>query len=125
MLSEVEVIKKAEEFVAQQGYTALPPIKDKSKWSPDSVWGKPNNLVMESRRSSLMPHAFGVAKGERWYVLFRKNPNHARYREVVPNYEERVKKVGRVVTMDFYGGKMRMEHQDIEIEFKGLKKLAP
>lgn len=130
-LTEAEAIQKAEEFIVQQGYTDLPPSKDKSKWSPDSVWGKPDNFEMQFRRNSLEPRAYGVARenGARgrysWIVVFRKNPNHERYKEIIPNYEERAKKVGRAVTMDAYGGGIRMEHQDINLEFEGLKKLAP
>jgi hypothetical protein len=129
-LTEAEVIEKAEAFVAQQGYTDVPPIKDKSKWSPDSVWGKPDDLIMKSRRNSLEPRAYGVARGNRakdpyaWIVVFRMNPNHERYREIVPNYKERVKKVGCAVTMNPYGGRIRMEHQNIYLEFGELKKLA-
>jgi hypothetical protein len=130
-LTEAEAIKKAEEFVARQGYTDLPPIKDKTEWSPDSVWGKPDDLIMKSRRKSLEPRAYGVARGDRtkdpyaWIVVFRMNPNHERYREVVPNYEEQVRKVGSAVTMNAYGGRIRMEHQGIYLEFEGLKKLTP
>ena len=124
-LSEAEVVKKAKEFIAQQGYTDRPPVKDKSKWSPDSVWGEPGDFQMRSRRNSLLPRAYGVAKGARWTVVFRMNPEHKRYREAIPDYEERVKTVGRAVTMDAYGGRIRMEHADIQLEFAGLKKLIP
>jgi hypothetical protein len=123
-LSEADVIRRAEDFVVQQGYTDLPPIADRSKWSPDSVWGKPDDVIMQSRRNSLEPRAYGVVRGAKWVVVFRMNPDHERYREVAPNYEGRVKKVGRAVTMDAYGGRIRMEHRDFNLGFAGLKKLA-
>lgn len=128
MLTEAEAVQKAEEFIAQQGYTNLPPIKDKSKWAPDAVWGVPSQRVMDNRRNSLEPQAYGVARGKSndlyaWIVVFRYNPNNPKNQMYFREYPE-LEKAGHAVTMDAYGRKIQMRHSLVYLEFEGLKKLA-
>jgi hypothetical protein len=44
---------------------------------------------------------------------------------LVPNYDDRIRKTGRAVIMDAYGGAIGIEHQDFNLEFPGLSICYP
>lgn len=87
-----------------------------------------NKLGKGMRRDSLEPNAYGYARGTRdpdgWTVLFRKKYK-AELAKLIPNYEERIKKTARAVTMDAYGHVIEIEHQDFYLDFPGVKRLNP
>ena len=125
-LNASEAIRLAECFIIQNGYTDLDP-KDRRQLARESVGPVTDELGMRMRRDSLERKAYGYANGQstsdRWTVLFRKKYK-AEDANLIPNYEERIRKTGRAVTMDAYGGSLAMEHQDFYLDFPGLKKLS-
>jgi len=127
-LNASEAVQLAECFIAQNGYTDLPPLEDKSKLTPESVWPGTDELGMRMRHDSLERRAYGYLAGVRytggWGVVFRCKYKE-RYAEVVPNYAESLEKVGRIVTMDAYGNRMRVEHQGFNLNFPELVRLGP
>jgi hypothetical protein len=127
VLTEAEVIKLAEDFVKTQGYTNEPPISDKSKWSPDSVWGTPTEDEMVDRRNLIENGAYGVANNRLgtlpwdWIVVFRYNPKHEPFRRLMPDWEEKAKKTGMVIWVDKHGEHIGKVHQDIYLNDKLIK----
>jgi hypothetical protein len=124
-------IHLAECFLIGNGYTELPPMEDKSKLSYES-WddGPPAEKALERRRDTVESTAYGVMKGGRskdgWVVVFRYNINHPSYDRFRPEFQEHLKTVGRTVTMDKYGGGMRVEHQDFELnKSQRVEKVTP
>jgi hypothetical protein len=127
VLTEDEIVKLAEDFVKQQGYTNEPPIPDKSKWSPDSVWGIPTEEDMVERRNLIENVVYGVVNRSSgsipwdWVVVFRYNPKHEYFRRVMPDWEEMTKKQGMAICVDKYGEHIRKVHQDIYLNDKAIK----
>ena len=74
-LSESEAIKKAEQFVIEQGYTDLPPTEEKSRLRPEPVAGGTDAYSLALRRNTLERLACGVlkegGKNGSWVVVFR------------------------------------------------------
>jgi hypothetical protein len=124
-LDATEAIRLAECFIAQNGYTDVNPTVDQRQLAQESVDPGTDELGMRMRRDSLERNAYGYARGARlsdgWTVLFRKKYK-AEQAKLIPNYEERIKKTGRAVTMDAYGRAITIEHQDFYLDFPGLKK---
>ena len=122
-LTEAEAIQIAEKFVADNGYTDLPPVQDKTKLSYESIDSSDPDQRLKGRYNTLERKAYAVARGnvskDGWIIVFRYNPNNEQYRRVIPNYEQFIKGVGRAVTMKTDGSNIRMQHQDIKL--KGLK----
>ena len=127
-LSEAEAVQKAEEFIIEQGYTDLPPTKDKRKLKAEPVFGYPDALTMKLRRNSLERKAYGVTKEQGrngyWIVVFRYNKENEEYRRYIPDWERAVETRGRAVSMNVYGRDIEMEHQNFNLSFAGLKKIA-
>jgi hypothetical protein len=127
VLAEDEIIKLAEDFVKTQGYTNEPPTSDKSKWSPDSVWGTPTEEDMVDRRNLIENGAYGMANNRLgtlpwdWIVVFRYNPKHESSRRRMPDWEEMTKKQGMVICVDKHGEHIRKVHQDIYLNDKLIK----
>jgi hypothetical protein len=127
-IDALEAVRLAECFIAQNGYTDLPPMSDTSKLIYESFDDPPPaERALEVRRDTLERSAYSYGRDERfrdgWVVVFRARyrPEHAR---MVPDYEESLKKVGRCVTMDAYGNMMRVEHQDCYLRSPRLTVLA-
>jgi hypothetical protein len=122
-----EAIQLAEQFIIDNGYTDLPAAKDKKKIVPESVNPMTGEWGMQMRHDSLQRKAYGYSQGNRtakdWTIVFK-----CKYKkedaEIIPDYEARLRTAGRAVTMDAYGKKIKMEHQDIKLEFPGLVKLG-
>ena len=95
----------------------MPPTKDKSKLSYESIeWAENTQQMLQWRRNTLERKAYGYAKGRRggqpgWTVVFRYKKS---------DYSDG--KSGRGVTMDLAGRNMRVEHVDANLKaFTKLK----
>lgn len=118
-ISTAQAIRIAEKFVARNGYTDLPPTKDKSKLSYESIEFEGSiEKMLKFRRNTLERKAYGFlwgktrgGRGEKgWTVAFLyKDRDKAKTPET-----------GRAVTMNEYGKNLRMQHVDIFL--KRLKK---
>lgn len=122
-ISGAEAVRLAEFFVIANGYTALPPMEDKSKLSYES-WrdSPPAEEALERRHDTIESKAYGVMYKEKygWSVVFRYNLRDEEFKDFVPE----LKNVGRVVRMDFNGGNMQVEHQDFELsKFQRVKEV--
>ncbi len=122
-ISGTEAVRLAECFVVANGYTALPPMEDKSKLSYES-WrdSPPAEEALERRHDTIESKAYGVMYKEKygWSVVFRYNLRNEEFKDFVPE----LKNVGRVVRMDSNGGNMRVEHQDFELsQFQRVKEV--
>lgn len=115
-LEAAEAVRLAECFIAQNGYTAAPPMEDKSNLAYESIdVGPPAEKALEARRDTLEPNAYSYGKDGRhkggWIVIFR-GKYKPEYAEALLEYGEKDRETGRCVTMDAQGNHMRMEHQD-------------
>ena len=122
-ISGAEAVRLAESFVIANGYTALPPMEDKSKLSYE-FWrdSPPAEEALERRRDTIESKAYGVMYNEKygWSVVFRYNLKNEELKDFLPE----LKNVGRVVRMDSSGGNMRVEHQDFELsKFQRVKEV--
>ena len=106
-LSEAEATRRFEEFVIENGYTDLPPTKDKSKLVPEPVWGGTDPMSIELRRNSLERKPLKIWKGNRFY----RNGWKAFFLAKRPG--EPGSGIGRLIYMDAYGKRMYVEHQPI------------
>jgi hypothetical protein len=114
-LDEKMAIAAAEKFIADNGYTDLPPMKDKSGLAHESIeWTNDVDELLQQRHDSLERKAYAITKhgraGPGWTVGFR--------------YKRGGDIAGRAVTMDINGGNIRLEHQDVFLQ-KLDKKLFP
>jgi len=113
-LSESEAIKKAEQFVIEQGYTDLPPTEEKSKLKPEAVFGGTDAPSLALRRNTLERSAYGVLKAERmsgyWIVVFCYS--------VQPDSNR-----ARAVSVHPFGKDVKIQHQDFNLEFAKLRKI--
>ena len=105
-VTEAQAIEAAENFIARNGYTDLPP--DKEKLAHESIeWGSNVDDMLRSRHNTLESKAYGVSLGRKggssgWTVIFGyKKPTYRQMRES-----------GRAVTMDVNGSNIRLEHVD-------------
>jgi hypothetical protein len=102
VISEIEAISLAEEFVVKNGYTQIP-AAEKSKLTPE-LYDKLITFeqVMKLRHNSLKPKAYGLIKkrrtGQGWTVVFTRTPN----KEFNPDN-------GRGVSMNLDGTNILME----------------
>lgn len=124
-ITATEAVQLAEQFIIENGYTDLPASKDKKKIVPESVTSMTGEWGMQMRHDSLYSKAYGYAQeshAQFWAIVF-KCKYKKEYAEINPDYETKLRIAGRAVTMDAYGGKIRMEHQNISLEFPKLIKL--
>jgi CubicO group peptidase (beta-lactamase class C family) len=110
-LTESEAVALAERFIAENGYTDLPP--DKTKLSHETIeWESNTDKMLEQRHDTLERRAYGVRSGRKgsepgWTVVFRyKHPGDGRSRSN-----------GRAVTMNLDGSKPRVEHVDFILRY--------
>jgi hypothetical protein len=74
-LSEAEAIRLAEQFIAQNGYTDLPP--DRSELAYETIeWESNVDEILRGRRDTLERKAYGLVRGRKgsapgWTVVFR------------------------------------------------------
>lgn len=113
-LSESEAIKKAEQFVIEQGYTDLPPTEEKSKLKVEAVDGGTEAAALTVRRNTLEGSAYGVlrekGKNGHWIVIFRyvSGPDSSR---------------ARSVSVPPSGKDIRIQHQDFNLASIRLRKI--
>lgn len=105
-LTQSEAVALAEQFIAQNGYTDLPP--DKTKISYETIeWESNVDRILQQRHNTLERRAYGVSRGRRgergWTVVFR--------------YQGHAGATGRAVTMNLDGAKARVEHQDFILRY--------
>ncbi len=110
-LTEAQAIRFAEQFIAQNGYTDLPP--DKTKLTYETIeWESNIRETLKYRHDTLERKAYGVVRGRKagsagWTVVFRfKHP---------ADLEER--SLGRAVTMNLDGRDARVEHVDFILRY--------
>ena len=118
-ITETEVIHTAEEFIRENGYTQMPAMEDKTKLYRESFESGPRNPdeLLKWRKGSLEPKAYKAQKAyPGWLVVFRYDGSCERFARIIPNYEKYIKEAGRAVTMDAYGGNIRIVHQDIVLD---------
>lgn len=102
---EEKAVRLAEEFVARNGYTDLPP--DKNNLSYENIeWSDNTDEMLKLRHDTLERKAYGVRYsgkmgGPGWTVAFR---HKHRYGDV---YDE----TGRIVTMDKNFENLLLEHK--------------
>ena len=107
-LTKQEATRRFEEFVAENGYTDLPPTEDESMLVPEPLFGGADAESIKYRRNTLERKPDEVAKGNRLFkdgwtaFFFYKQP--CLY--CSPNS-------GRIIYMDAYGENLRVEHQDV------------
>src|SRR5262249_50696568 len=99
-------------------------------WADDPPAGE----ALKRRHNMLERKAFGIQKGIRkvgkvwpgWLVAFRYSPNYERFRSFMRDYyDQYIKETVRAVSMDEYGGKMRVEHEDFRIsEFQRVEEVS-
>ncbi len=105
-LTEAQAIEFAEKFIAQNGYTDLPP--DKENLAHESIeWESNLDEMLKMRHDSLERKAFGISRGRKgnsvgWTVVFK-------YKSAS---DRATSKNGRAVTMNLDGSKARVEHVD-------------
>ena len=110
-LTESQAVEAAEQFIARNGYTNLPP--DRTKLTYESIeWESDINRMLKERHDQLERRAFGVVPGRKgrasgWTVVFR-------YRHPADSKE---RKIGRAVTMNLDGSDMRVEHVDFILRY--------
>ncbi len=110
-LREAEAIKLAEQFIANNGYTDLPP--DRSKLAYERIeWESNIDEMLKGRRDTLERQAYGVVRGRKgdalgWTVVFRYNHPSGR----------QMRKNGRAVTMNLDGSEVRVEHVDFILKY--------
>ena len=101
---EEKAVRLAEEFVARNGYTDLPP--DRANLTGESIeWSSDVDMLLRLRRDSLERRAYGVRPVGKvgrpgWTVVFRHKEHDA------PD------NTGRAVTMDSDFRNLRVQHQD-------------
>lgn len=124
MTVEERAVRTAEEFIARNGYTDLPPEKDKLSYESIEWEGSVDELL-KLRHNTLERKAYGVLHAGRletqggWMVVFRyKGPfDNLGDDEGFPMHKR-----GRAVTMDKEFTNLRVEHKDVNLD-KVHKKL--
>ncbi len=114
-LSNEEAIRLAEQFIAQNGYTDLPPDMDKLVYG---VLERKSNVdrILKGRHDMLERKAYGTVRGRKsgasgWTVVFRyRHPANVQMR-----------RHGRAVTMNSDGSEMRVEHVEFILKYVGKK----
>lgn len=120
-LAQSQAIKRAEEFIAANGYTDLPPMEDKAKLSYESLEGQGHpDEVLKYRQNQLEHRAYGVIVGRKgqpgWTIVFRFAKGDSVYSHTIPDFDRYVEEYGRWVTMDPNGDDIRVEHEDIPLK---------
>jgi len=107
-LSLSQAVQLAETFIAQNGYTDLPPIQDRRRLafeSLDGLGGLAIDHILEIRHNELQRHAYSyggwqVRKRPGWTIVFlyTKDPKN-----------------GRAVTMNRDGSEIEVQHLDVRL----------
>jgi len=100
-----QLVQAAERFIAINGYTDVPPARDRTKLTPEFI-----SPGVGQRRNTLERKAYGYVKGRRgsktgWTVVFRFR-KHSGSKSGSNGERE----LGRAVTMDAAGRGICVEH---------------
>ena len=130
LISKSEAVEMAECFVAAQGYTMHPPTEDKTKWQFELLGsGSTPEEVFKLRHNMLEDQAYGIkcdSRGKDWNVVFRYNLEDEKFDKFSPEWRERLKIVGRVVTMNERGEYIEIMHEDFPFEeFQKVEEIVP
>jgi hypothetical protein len=112
---EQKAVRLAEEFVARNGYTDLPP--DREHTSYESVeWESNFDEMLKFRHDTLARKAYGIRytgkmNGPGWTVAFRPASPYRCGNAMLAGQAE----MGRVVTMDENFENLRVEHKDFPL----------
>ena len=106
-----QAVQRAEQFIRENGYTDLPPTKDKSKIKYESIeWAPSIKELLDERYNTLERMAYGYVRenkgGGGWTIVFR-----------FAGSTSSVFGTGRGVTMGPDGSGMRVEHQDFILKY--------
>jgi len=110
-LTQSEAVALAEQFIAQNGYTDLPP--DKTKLSYETIeWESNVDRMLKGRHDTLQRRAYGVVRGRKggdlgWTIVFRYRGSSGRG----------ARATGRAVTMNLDGSGLRVEHVDFFLRY--------
>lgn len=110
-LTQSEAVALAEQFVAQNGYTDLPP--DKTTLSSETIeWETNVDRRLQERHGTLERRAYGIVSGRKgrspgWTVVFR-------YTHPIDRH---ARSTGRAVTMNLDGSDARVEHVDFFLRY--------
>ena len=119
-LNDREAVRLAECFIEANGYTEARAIADRSKLTPENVYSGTDDEGLKMRHNSLEKNAYGYWRSERygegWEIAFRYIPKT----EMLKFYSERFKTIGRCVSMDAFGDRMRVEHSNCFLTFPDL-----
>ena len=115
-LTAEEAVAAAECFIIQNGYTDLPPIADRSKITPESLWGLTDDEGMKRRHDSLERQAYSYERnpeflGHSWRVMFRYKPHP----KTVEFLGDRINDEGRAVVMDLDGKFIHIQHAEYSL----------
>jgi hypothetical protein len=120
-LDEQTAIQVAEKFIADNGYTDLPPMSDTSQLAHESIeWQSDAKQMLQLRQNTLERKAFSFSQNRQggkmgWTIGFRYKGGTEGVGRVV------MEELGRAVTMDLDGGNMRVEH--VEVFLKKLERI--
>lgn len=102
-------VRCAEEFVARNGYTLVPPAWGSAQLAEEAFeTGQPWSQVLARRRGTLKPKAVGVCVGA-------SDRADMAYTVAFPYSDNRVTALVRVVTMNRTYGEMRMQQQQVRV----------
>jgi hypothetical protein len=110
-LTQTEAVAFAEQFIAQNGYTDMPP--DKTKLSYETIeWESNVDRMLEERHDTLQRRAYGVVRSRKggdpgWTIVFRYKGSSSRG----------ARATGRAVTMKLDGSEPRVEHVDFFLRY--------
>ena len=117
-----ESVVLAECFIIQNGYTDLPPMEDRSQLTPESVW--------RAQKSGVCRGGTTLWSGEHFPLCKMRDTRVAGWLHFVTGeipiefdiMGTGLIQFGRAVTMDAYGKRMRVEHQDLSLNFPELQR---
>ena len=113
---EQKAVRLAEEFVARNGYTDLPP--DRASLSYETIeWESDAEEMLRLRHDSLERKAYGIyyagrGRGNGWTIVFRPSSRHGHGKMVL---DGKTVEWGRAVTMDKDFEHLRVEHKDFPL----------
>ena len=111
---EAKAVRLAEAFIAQNGYTDLPP--DSNSLVYETIEYADNiDELLRWRHDTLERKAYGILRESKnapgWTIVFRyKHPD-----------SQQMRRNGRAVTMNVDGSKMRVEHKDFILKYVDKK----
>jgi hypothetical protein len=106
-----EAVRLAEQFIARNGYTDVPPTKNKSRIAMEHIeWESNIKDILKERHNTLHRKAYGYSRGGRfkdgWIIAF----------QFTDPCDDGEPLCGRGVSMDAWGRHLLMEHSDANMK---------